>query len=303
MPPPHLSLSSWTYHDPLYRGRLALSDIPGAARLLGFSAVELQDLFLWPRGHRLRRWLGQLEQALSPVPRPRLYSDHSLAPVQAALQRAGVRLAAWDLDTDFSRDWRPDQAGRLNGYHAPRASHRRTLAYAQIGLRAAWRLSAHVVRLTAGPLPAGAAPGSPEAARYRQQLVASFRYLARQAEACGLVLAVENHADALGDPDALLDFVLAVDRPNLGVCLDLGNFERGAELEGVRALAPHARHAHCKCWAFDAQGSETRLDYPQLLAELRAAGYQGTLSIEYEGDGDPNISAMRARALIEKGWR
>lgn len=289
MLPPPLCLSSWTYHAPLYGGRLALAGVPGAARALGFESVELQDLFMWPRGRRLRRWLARLGQLFSPAPPPRDYGAPALQALQAALVRSGVRLAAWDLDTDFSsRSWR--------------ARPRVALAYAQLGLRAAWRLNAAVVRLTAGPLPRGAVPGSPAAARHLDQLVPPLRYLARQAENLGLVLAIENHADALASPEALQALILAVDRPNLGVCLDLGNFERGTELAGVRALAPFAVHAHAKCWEFDAAGRETRLDYPASLAALRGAGFRGTLSVEYEGDGDPNVGAMRARALIEAAW-
>jgi sugar phosphate isomerase/epimerase len=33
---------------------------------------------------------------------------------------------------------------------------------------------------------------------------------------------------------------------------------------------------------------------------LKAAGYAGAISIEYEGDGDPALGIRRTRELIEK---
>jgi sugar phosphate isomerase/epimerase len=94
--------------------------------------------------------------------------------------------------------------------------------------------------------------------------------------------------------------VRAVNHPRLGVCLDFGNFKRGAELDGVRLLAPLAVHAHAKSWAFDAAGEETRLNYGETLAALKTTGFSGTIAFEYEGDGDPNKNALLARALLER---
>jgi sugar phosphate isomerase/epimerase len=130
--------------------------------------------------------------------------------------------------------------------------------------------------------------------------VDALRSLANDAARLGLMLAVENHNDALGDAAELATFVRAVNHPNLGVCLDFGNFAEGQELDGVRLLAPLAVHAHAKCWAFDAAGEETRLNYRATMAALSSAGFSGIASIDYEGNGDPNQNAVTARALIQR---
>lgn len=273
-----LALSSWTFHAALYRGELSLAQVPGVAGSLGFEAVALQDLFLWPRGRgaRLRRagaWLGRPWAA---APWPRSYKRPDLAAVAEGLQRAGVRLAAWEIDTDFFGPGR-----------------RRARRYARLGLATARQLGAPVLRLTAGRASHRPTPD------HLESLARELAALADEAAAYGLTLALENHLDALGDPADLARVLRAAGRPNLGACLDFGNFSPGRELAGVQALAPLAVYAHAKCWAFDAQGQETRLDYPASLGALRSAGFRGTLAIEYEGDGDPAVAARQARALIE----
>ncbi len=58
----------------------------------------------------------------------------------------------------------------------------------------------------------------------RERLTPLLRELAADARERGLDLAVENHADwAMGD---LVRLIEAVDAPNLGICLDLGNAVR-----------------------------------------------------------------------------
>ncbi len=274
----HLALSSWTFHDALYTGALALPDIPGRARALGFDAVELQDLFLWPRGNRLVHVLSRLLRPLFPAPPPRDYSPLALNRLRAAFEQSGVRLAAWDLDTDFFT-----------------GSRERNLRYARLGLRTAHRLGAPTLRLTVG----GAAGAGP---RIAPQVIADLRGLADEAAALGMTLALENHNDRLADPAALVEFVRGVNHPRLGVCLDFGNFKRGQEMAGVQLLAPLAVHAHAKCWEFDTAGEETRLDYRVTLAALKSAGFSAAIAIEYEGGGDPNDNALRARALLERYW-
>jgi sugar phosphate isomerase/epimerase len=111
--------------------------------------------------------------------------------------------------------------------------------------------------------------------------------------------AIENHGGLSSDPAVLAEFVQYFHSPSLGVCLDFGNFE-GDRSIGMQTLAPHAIHVHAKSREFDGQGDETQIDYRLCLDALKAANYNGAISIEYEGDGDPAIGITRTRALIEK---
>ena len=70
----------------------------------------------------------------------------------------------------------------------------------------------------------------------------------------------------------------------------------------MRRLAPFAIHVHAMARAFDERGEETSIDYGMSLAALRQAGYDGALSIEYGGDGDPREGILKAKALVERHW-
>jgi sugar phosphate isomerase/epimerase len=118
----------------------------------------------------------------------------------------------------------------------------------------------------------------------------------------GVKLAIENHFGLSADTDALVEIVTALKSPHVGVCLDWGNFRQGEADEGVRLLAPHAIHVHAKSYSFGPDGKETKINYRTALQTLRAAGYDGVLSIEFEGDGNPADGIRKTKALIEKYW-
>jgi sugar phosphate isomerase/epimerase len=96
--------------------------------------------------------------------------------------------------------------------------------------------------------------------------------------------------------------VRALNSPYVGVCLDLGNFREGEADEGIKLLAPYAIHVHAKSHSFDASGEETKINYCVAMPTLRAVGYDGVLSIEFEGDGSPAEGIHKTRALVEKHW-
>ncbi len=56
--------SSWSFHEELYSGKLRLDDVPYRVHDLGYGAVELQDMFLWPRPPNpiARRWARQARE-------------------------------------------------------------------------------------------------------------------------------------------------------------------------------------------------------------------------------------------------
>ena len=75
-------------------------------------------------------------------------------------------------------------------------------------------------------------------------------------------------------------------------------------MDFLRIVAPSVRHAHAKDWALvtdnearlhsragkgyiGAVVGEGVLDYPAIIAALRAMDYQGYLAFEYEGPDDP----------------
>ena len=70
-----LAVSAWSFHAPLYAGKLRQTDVPAEVAALGFRHVELLEMFLWrkPPGilqralrRARRRAIGKV--ALSSVP-------------------------------------------------------------------------------------------------------------------------------------------------------------------------------------------------------------------------------------------
>jgi sugar phosphate isomerase/epimerase len=69
--------------------------------------------------------------------------------------------------------------------------------------------------------------------------------------------AVENHGGLSSEPAVLAEFVQTFHSPQLGVCLDFGNFEDD-RASGMQTLAPYAIHVHAKSHEFNTQGRKRR---------------------------------------------
>ena len=93
--------------------------------------------------------------------------------------------------------------------------------------------------------------------------------------------------------DDVLRIFAAVPSPALGLLLDTGNYVDG--LASIRRTAHLARHVHAKFRRVGPDGRDALVDHAAVVAELRAAGYQGCLSVEYEGE-EPGAQAV-PRAL------
>lgn len=268
-----IAISSWSFHDELYKGRLHLSDVPFRAYELGYRAVELQDMFLWPKPpSRLARLL---RRKVEPVV-PGQYDRKSLLRTHLNRHRSGTKLVCWTVNSDLTSE---DAAGQK--------------AYLAAAIEAAHFLNAPVLRLTLG--------GEKNDRVGFKRAVSLLRNVLPVAMAFDLKLAIENHGGLSGEPATLIEFVQQFNSPHVGVCLDFGNFDSD-RISGVQQLAPHAIHVHAKSKAFEANGEEATIDYRACLSALKAANYDGAISIEFEGDGDAATGIHKTRDLIQKYW-
>jgi sugar phosphate isomerase/epimerase len=172
------------------------------------------------------------------------------------------------------------------------------------------------------------AGGGPPAEGLLQRAAWSLEPLARQAADLGLALGVENHPGPCHRPQdlaELLDLARADRRDehelshqgwsqraaaaqgrSLGACLDTGNLPPGQDPEEAAALlAPRAVHVHFKPGGPDGPGeggATGRRAQAALVAGLKAAGYDGLVSLEPAGGGDPLEQARAAAGLFRELW-
>ena len=103
--------------------------------------------------------------------------------------------------------------------------------------------------------------------------------------------------------------VEAVDSPHFGLTYDAGNFLLTGE-DCVRPLAgllPWVRHVHFKDWTRDADGKwqgaalgEGLVPLGEVYHTLQAGGYEGYVSVEYEGPDDPCAAVRTGAAFLRR---
>ena len=137
----------------------------------------------------------------------------------------------------------------------------------------------------------------PRDLRRWRRAVAGLRESADYAQERGVTLALQNHAPVLrpGYEDTLA-MMREVERPNIGLCLDVPLFhERQSDeyvREAVRACGPHILLTHFGAWNFSESPDGTvvqqpapsvggPINYQVFLEELQRAGYEGYLVSEY----------------------
>ena len=136
------------------------------------------------------------------------------------------------------------------------------------------------------------------------------RLVTEYAAELGVGTMTENHGYFSQDAQRVEKLINTVDHKNFGALVDIGNFMCADEdpARSVSIMAPYAKHVHCKDFHYKA-GNEpvpgrgwfpTRaqnwlrgailghgvVPVGQCLRILRAAGYDGFVSIEFEGMED-----------------
>ena len=278
-----IAVSAWSFHSALYAGKLRQSDVPAEVAALGLRHVELLEMFLWRKPpFILQRVLRRARGGAGKTPATTTAdsSRETLNELRGARLRAGTQLVCWAIDTDLTA--------------ADADARREQLAHIGRAIEVTRFLGGPLLRITTG--------GQESDLDAMGRVVEALRAVLPAAMASGVKLAIENHLGLTADPRALVEIIQAVRSPHVGVCLDLGNFREGEAEQGIRALAPHAIHVHAKSYSFGADGEETRINYRAVMEALRAAGYDGVLSIEFEGDGDAAAGIRKTRDLIAKYW-
>ena len=153
---------------------------------------------------------------------------------------------------------------------------------------------------------------------YRQaieEMAPHIREISLYAKEKGIKTCSENHGYVFQAPGRVEELILAVNEPNYAWLCDIGNFLCADEdpAKAVAIAAPYAIHAHVKDFLFKSGDSRAPIGFfrttggnylrgtvighgvvpvERCIGILKKAGYDGFLSVEFEG-AEENIQALR----------
>jgi sugar phosphate isomerase/epimerase len=271
-----MQLSGYTYSlaSLLDARKIDTAGIIRFYRQLGVDAVEITD--------------GYVRQEEMPA-------------IAKALSETKIRIASCDLVCNVNADDPGERAARVEKLHAD--------------LRRWAELGARTALIIPGP-PRDDIPHDTS----RQRFADALRESVSVAERVGITLTVANvgwQPVVYGTSDQVLGICRAVG-PQLKVTYDVGNYLLAGEdnLQALQRVAPLMVHVHFKDWkivpppgpgAYPGKDGrlyegeilgEGILNLPEALEHLRRLNYQGCVSVEYEGTGEPLEAARRGVAYV-----
>ena len=143
---------------------------------------------------------------------------------------------------------------------------------------------------------------------------------------------VENHVGISCNGAWLAAVMKQVNSKHCGTLADFGNFcvnrtkpptndiagymqtkcvEEYDRYKGIEELMPFAKGVHAKTHVFDANGNDTETDFAKMFSIIKASGFKGWVSVEYEGGVikmytkddkylDDDAGVLATKKLIEK---
>jgi len=117
----------------------------------------------------------------------------------------------------------------------------------------------------------------------------------------GVVMALENHWGVSSNIDYLIQVYKAVDSPWLQINMDTGNYV-GDPYPQIEQLAPHASVIQAKTYYGGGEWYTLDLDYPRIAKIVRAAGFNGFVSLEMEGKEDPETAVPKSLEVLRAAF-
>ncbi len=140
---------------------------------------------------------------------------------------------------------------------------------------------------------AGKAPAGVTVAQALDWCVETMKPACDYAATKGVTLGVENHDGITQTADVCLELMRRVDSPCGGINLDITNFVADSDEDQYRqieACIPYATHTHIRDRFGD---SHHLIDFDRVWQMFAKGGYKGFMSVEYEGDEDPETGVPK----------
>ncbi|ULL13563.1 sugar phosphate isomerase/epimerase [Paenibacillus sp. H1-7] len=158
-----------------------------------------------------------------------------------------------------------------------------------------------------------------------EKLAAACREVADHAAQYGITTSVENHGYYIQASDRVQALIHAVDRPNFRTTLDVGNFMCADEnsVVAVQKNISYASMVHVKDfylrpaslnpgtgWFQTASGNHLRgaivghgdIDMRQVISIVKRSGYDGYISVEFEGMEDCYTGSKLGLEAVRRLW-
>ncbi len=288
------SVSIYSFFSAIRKGTLTPMECIQKAKELGFDAVEAVDFVNF----------GDCKSPDEMIQRAK--------DIKAEADRCGLEVSSLAIGADFlngSGGSREKEINRVKSYvdlaavlGAPRMRHDITQGYPK------------------------------DSGKYQSYeslipvLAEAVREVADYAAQKGVMTMTENHGFFSQDSDRVEKLYTAVNHPNFALLCDIGNFMCADEDPSlaVARVAPYTRYVHAKdfVWKsfYDADPGEgsfqTRagnylrgtiighgnVPVKQCLRTLKAAGYDGTVAIEFEGVEEPVDAVRIGLANLKRYW-
>ena len=270
-----IGVSSYSFHNLVATGAMTQLEIIAKAKEMGFDVIEFST-FTLPEG----------ETPLTFAPK-----------VRAECDRVGIKVANYTIYADF-----------LNGSNGDWMAEVERL---KDEVRVAAILGSPGMRHDATWGPAADRVGAKSFDALLPILAEGCRAVTEFAATMGIRTMVENHGYFAQDSERVEKLVSAVNHPNFGLLVDMGNFLCADEdpTKAVGRVLPYAFHVHAKDfhvksglgadpgdgWFPSRAGNFLRgaiighgnAPISQCLRLLSKSGYDGVLSVEFEGMEDP----------------
>jgi sugar phosphate isomerase/epimerase len=273
-----LAVSTWALRQSIKDPDVGFAGLVDFLSQNGIKYAELNSFFLDCPGK-------------SPPLLKRVVSRHfGTISAKRAIEMLGARSIKPALLTiDATNLFQKDQKGRD-----------RQLAYVRGWLDLARNLGIPGVRVDIGYT---LLPTSDE--KLLSRLVATLKPVLAHAEEAGMSVLLENHFGPSSSPALFQAIADRVHSPSFGMLLDCGNFKpKSAIYESILTLKDRIKHVHVKTYQFGADGEDALLDYSEIFANLKKVGFDGFLSIEYEGKaknkGDDMVATKKSIDLVRR---
>lgn len=132
-------------------------------------------------------------------------------------------------------------------------------------------------------------------------VIDSFEKLLPKAEACGVVMGLENHWGLGREATGVLRVINALNSPWLRATLDTGNFLEDMYPQ-MESLAPQAVLVQAKTYFGGGEWYSLDIDYARVADILRKANYRGYISLEMEGKEAPTTAIPKSLEVLRRAF-